>query len=98
MKQYTPELYLSGEQAVRFEKKIIEFLIREEKIKELKISDRDKLKTLTQLSVQETAQMGSIFDRRQLRRYVRLKKKIPPVVFSGWRDLIFSLKLQLKFH
>lgn len=78
--KYNDELSMGAEQKVLFEKKMTEFLIREEKIKEIEMSDRDKLKTLSRLSAQETAEMRNILTRPQWRYYKKLKRKYQPIV------------------
>ena len=71
---------MGAEQKVLFEKKMTEFLIREEKIKKIEMSDREKLKTLTRLSAQETAEMRNILTRPQWRYYKKLKRKYQLIV------------------
>ncbi|MGB3145332.1 MAG: hypothetical protein WBB24_14615 [Maribacter sp.] len=78
--KYAAELGMSADQSLQFETKMVEFLIRKEKIKELEESYKKKLSLLTQLSKQETAEMGTILTRPQLRKYKTLKKKYQPVL------------------
>ena len=80
LEKYDKELSMGAEQRILFENKLIEFLIRENKIKNLDMSVRDKLKTLTRLSAQETAEMRNILTRPQWRYYKKLKKRYQPVV------------------
>ncbi len=78
--QYIDELAMSADQALKFETKMVEFLIRKEKIEEMEESYKRKLSLLTRLSKQETAEMGTILTRPQLRKYKTLKKKYQPVL------------------
>lgn len=78
-KQYRGKLGMPVDQTTRFMNKIEEFVLRKQKIEALDVSVAEKLDLLQQLSDQETAEMGNILTRRQLRKYRRLKKKIQPV-------------------
>lgn len=78
--KYAVELGMSADQALKFETKMVEFLIRKEKIEALEVSHRKKLNLLTRLSRQETAEMGTLLTRPQLRKYKTLKKKYQPVL------------------
>lgn len=76
---YQPELVMTGDQTLLFEKKLEEFLIREEEIKGLDVSPEDKLVLLTQLSEQQTAEMSNILTRPQLKRFTKVKYKLQPI-------------------
>ncbi len=77
---YTPELVLSGNQLLQFESKVKEFLIRRSRVDaEQHMTTREQLKLLKRISKQENAEMQNILTRPQLRRYVKIKRKIQPV-------------------
>ena len=78
-KAYEGELGMSAEQAVLFQKKLEEFVIRANAIKARDFSTEEKLRLLTMLSEQETAEMGTILTLPQVRRYQELKKTIQPI-------------------
>jgi len=81
--KYQPELVMSSDQTLLFEKKISEFLIREKEIKTRQsLSVRQKMRLLKRLSRQETAEMGNILTRPQLRRYKKVKRRIQPVMIT----------------
>lgn len=76
---YQPELGMNASQAVLFEKKVIEFLMRAEKIKEMEIPSSEKPFLLIKLNEQETEEMGNILTVPQLRKYARIKDRIQPM-------------------
>lgn len=78
-KEYQPELVMTGDQTLLFEKKLEEFLIREAQIRELDLSVADKIHLLTKLSEQQQAEMANILTRPQLRRYARINATIQPL-------------------
>ena len=78
-KAYEGELGMSAEQAVLFQKKLEEFVIRANAIKARDFTTEEKLRLLTTLSEQETAEMGTILTLPQVRRYQELKKTIQPI-------------------
>lgn len=83
---YQPELVMTSDQTLLFEKKVGEFLIREKKIKSRQdLTIRQRMRLLARLSRQETAEMRNILTRPQFRRYKEVKKKIQPVVMSVGR-------------
>lgn len=78
--KYTPELVLSSRQLLPFQSKVTEFLIRRAKIDQLRdLSVKQKIKLLKKLSKQENAEMQNILTRPQLRRYIKVKKRIQPI-------------------
>lgn len=79
VRAYQPELVMDATQVLLFEKKVIEFLMREEKIRQLDIPQTEKIHLLTLLREQETAEMIDILTRPQLRHYERIKPRIQPV-------------------
>ena len=79
VRAYQPELVMDATQALLFEKKVIEFLMREEKIRQLNIPETEKLHLLKLLREQETAEMIDILTRPQLRHYERIKPRIQPI-------------------
>ena len=78
-KAYEGELDMSAEQAVLFQKKLEEFVIRANTIKARDFTTEEKLRLLTTLSEQETVEMGTILTLPQVRRYQELKKTIQPI-------------------
>lgn len=79
VEEYQPELVMTGSQALLFEQKLSEFLLRAEKIRKMNLSTKDRLHMLSQLSEQETQEMVNILTRRQLKRYMKVKPKIQPI-------------------
>lgn len=78
--KYTPELVLSSNQLLPFQSKVTEFLIRKTTIDDLPDrSTKEKLRLLKKLSKQENAEMQNILTRPQLRRYIKVKKRIQPI-------------------
>ncbi|AYN68119.1 hypothetical protein D1013_12425 [Euzebyella marina] len=76
---YQPELVLGSDQVLLFQKKLEEFLIRENKIQKAEMSPEDKMFLLSQLADQQRAEMSNILTRPQLRRYEKVKDQIQPV-------------------
>ncbi|PKB00530.1 hypothetical protein B0O79_3997 [Flavobacteriaceae bacterium MAR_2009_75] len=76
---YQPELVMSGNQTLLFQKKLQEFLTRENKIQRSEMSPEDKLHLLSQLAQQQRAEMANILTRPQLKRYIKVKQEIQPV-------------------
>ncbi|MGB6153354.1 MAG: hypothetical protein WBG48_15350 [Pricia sp.] len=78
-KKYEPELVMTTDQALLFEKKLGEFLIRSNEIKQLNRPVKEKLQLLQELSAQENSEMANILSRRQVRRYAKVKSKLQPI-------------------
>ena len=76
--KYNAELSLTAKQQSLFQKKVEEFLIRREDIEANK-SGKEKLDLLYSLQKVETAEMGNIITRPQLRLYKKIKKDIQPL-------------------
>ncbi|WP_149303174.1 hypothetical protein [Pareuzebyella sediminis] len=77
--KYQPELVMTGEQTLLFEKKVTEFLLRRQDIKRMNITTEDKLFLLADLAEQEANEMGTILTRRQLRQYLKVQPVLQPV-------------------
>ncbi len=76
--EYNKYLYMNGEQPLLFEKKIAEFLISKNKIKD-RYNGKEMLDKLFILSQEETREMGDILTRVQLEKYEEIKMKIQPL-------------------
>ncbi|RMB57324.1 hypothetical protein EAX61_11285 [Dokdonia sinensis] len=76
--EYNKHLYMNGEQPLLFEKKVAEFLISKNKIKD-QYEGKKMLDKLAILSTEETREMGDILTRQQLKKYREVKMKIQPL-------------------
>ena len=77
--KYQPELVMTGTQTRLFERKLSEFLIRADEIKNLDISAEERLYMLRQLSAQENEEMANILTHPQVQRYINIKPELQPV-------------------
>ncbi len=77
--KYQPELVMTGTQTRLFERKVSEFLLRAEKIKQTELPVNEKMKLLQELSIQENGEMANILSRPQVKRYVTVKSNIQPI-------------------
>ena len=75
---YNKELGLTGKQVILFQKKVEEYLIREERIHQ-SLTGTTKLNRLHKLRELETLEMGDILTRPQLNLYKKLKPQIQPL-------------------
>ena len=75
---YNKELGLTGKQVTLFQKKVEEYLIREERVHQ-SLTGKTKLNRLYALRQLETKEMGNILTRPQLARYKKLKPTIQPL-------------------
>lgn len=76
---YQPELVMTGTQTRLFERKVSEFLIRADKIKQMELPIREKMQLLQELSLQENGEMANILSRPQVKRYIKVKSNIQPI-------------------
>lgn len=76
---YQAELGMTVEQAVLFQKKAEEFVLRRNEIISRDFTTKEKLGLLKRLSKQETAEMANILTLPQVRQYKKLKKDIQPI-------------------
>lgn len=76
---YQTELVLNARQLPIFQKKLEEFLIRENKIQKANIPVQDKMVMLTRLADQQRAEMANILTRPQLKRYAKIRRDIQPI-------------------
>ena len=79
--EYNKHLYMNETQPALFQKKVVEFLISREKIKE-SYEGREMLERLTVLSEEETREMGDILTRMQLEKYREVKMQIQPIAVA----------------
>ena len=77
-KTYDDQLALDGKQFVLFEKKVEEYLIREEKIHE-KFTGETKLNMLYKLRKAETMEMRNVLTKPQFDLYKRIKSQVQPL-------------------
>ena len=70
---------MTGTQTRLFERKLGEFMIRSQNIKEMDISTEDRLYLLRDLSEQETEEMTNILTRPQVKKYVKVKPRLQPI-------------------
>ena len=77
-KDYNKELALDGEQVTLFQKKVEEFLIRREDIKE-RYSGKRELDALMNLQSQETIEMMNILTQPQMDLYRKIKPRLQPL-------------------
>ncbi|WP_411767522.1 hypothetical protein [Winogradskyella sp. A3E31] len=75
---YNKELGLTGKQVTLFQKKVEEYLIREERIHQ-SLTGKTKLNRLHALRTLETKEMGDILTQPQLTLYKKLKPKLQPL-------------------
>ncbi|GAB4164171.1 MAG: hypothetical protein Tsb0033_25280 [Winogradskyella sp.] len=76
--RYNDELALDAKQYILFQKKVEEFLIREEKIHD-KFKGKEKLNKLYKLRKAESLEMRNILTQQQFNLYKRLKPQIQPL-------------------
>ncbi len=76
--KYDLQLSMSGEQRLLFQKKVTEFLIRAEDVKE-KYKGKEKLDLLYALQKNETAEMQDILTRPQHNLYVKIRDNLQPL-------------------
>ena len=77
-KTYDDQLGLDGKQFTLFEKKVEEYLIREEKIHN-EFKGKTKLNMLYKLRKAETMEMRNVLTKPQFDLYKRLKPQIQPL-------------------
>ncbi|WP_228851587.1 hypothetical protein [Aegicerativicinus sediminis] len=77
-KEYNRQLALDGKQITLFEKKVEEFLIKSEKVKE-NYSGKEMLDQLFILQKQESMDMGNILTNLQYKLYLKIKPEIQPL-------------------
>ena len=77
-KTYDHQLGFNGKQFILFEKKVEEYLIREENIHE-KFEGEEKLYLLYKLRKAETMEMRNILTQVQFDLYKRIKSQIQPL-------------------
>ncbi|MBO6880274.1 hypothetical protein [Winogradskyella sp.] len=77
-KKYDDQLGLDGKQFTLFQKKIEEFLIREEKLHET-YTGKEKLDMIYNLRKAETMEMRNILTQPQFDLYRRIKPQIQPL-------------------
>ncbi|SHH59760.1 hypothetical protein [Winogradskyella jejuensis] len=75
---YDDKLSLEGEQFMLFQKKVEEFLIREEKIHN-NYSGKQKLDLINELRKAETMEMRNVLTQIQFDVYKRIKPEIQPL-------------------
>lgn len=75
---YNKELALDGKQIILFEKKVEEFLIRREEIKQ-RYSGKRQLDALVNLQAQESLEMRNILTQPQMDIYKKIKRSIQPL-------------------
>ncbi|TCK69312.1 hypothetical protein DFQ05_0833 [Winogradskyella wandonensis] len=75
---YDDKLSLEGEQFMLFQKKVEEFLIREEKIHN-NYSGKQKLDLINELRKAETMEMRNVLTQIQFDLYKRIKPEIQPL-------------------
>ena len=86
MRAYQAELGMTVEQALLFRNKAEEFVIRRQRLQQKDLPVEEKIRLLQQLSDQETAEMGNVLTRIQLRAYQKLKLTIQPVAVVVDKD------------
>lgn len=77
-KSYDEQLALDGKQFILFQKKVEEFLIREEKIHN-QYSGKKKLDFINELRKAETLEMRNVLTSIQYDLYKKIKPKIQPL-------------------
>ncbi len=78
-KKYNSQLALRAKQMNLFEIKVEEFLINEQKIRNSNLSTAQKLVELQKNYDMESADMGDILTRPQLKLYKKLKTEYQPI-------------------
>ena len=76
--EYNKQLALDSKQVPLFEKKVEEFLIREEKIRR-SLKGKPMLDAMVKLRLQETGEMANILTQPQLDLYKRVKAELQPL-------------------
>ncbi|MEA1785405.1 hypothetical protein U1E44_04815 [Arenibacter sp. GZD96] len=77
--QYQPRLVMGVDQALAFQEKVAEYLIRQKAVLDTDFSPRKKRYYLERLSAQETSEMADILERFRLEEYIRIKSDIQPL-------------------
>lgn len=77
-KKYDDQLGLDGDQFIKFQKIVEEYLIREEKIHK-KFSGKEKLDMIYKLREAESMEMRNILTQPQFNLYLRVKPQIQPL-------------------
>ena len=76
--EYNKQLALDSKQVPLFEKKVEEFLIREENIRRT-LKGKPMLDAMVKLRLQETGEMANILTQPQLDLYKRVKAELQPL-------------------
>lgn len=76
--EYDQKLGLTADQALRFEIKVEEFLIRAKKIRN-ELTGKEKLDALALLQVREMQEMGDILTQPQLDLYKKIRPTLQPL-------------------
>jgi hypothetical protein len=84
-KTYDNQIGLDGRQFILFQKKIEEYLIREEKIHK-SYSGKKKLDMITKLRAAETMEMRNILTKPQFELYTKLKPEIQPIAIVSTNE------------
>ncbi|WP_178988479.1 hypothetical protein [Winogradskyella schleiferi] len=84
-KTYDDQISLDGKQFILFEKKIEEFLIKEEDIHE-NFEGEEKLNLLYKLRKAETMEMRNILTQPQFDLYRRIKPQLQPLAMVNTDD------------
>jgi hypothetical protein len=84
-KAYDNQIGLDGKQFILFQKKIEEYLIREEKIHK-SYSGKKKLDMITKLRAAETMEMRNILTKPQFELYTKLKPEIQPIAIVSTNE------------
>ncbi len=77
--KYQPRLVMGVDQALQFQEKVAEFLIRKNAVLDTDFSPGKKQFYLERLSSQETSEMSDILERFRMEEYIRLKKEMQPL-------------------
>ena len=80
-KEYDDRLGLDGKQFTLFQKKVEEFLIREEKLHQSYVG-KEKLDLIYKLRKAETMEMRNILTQPQFDLYRRIKSQIQPIAIT----------------
>ncbi|WP_369994588.1 hypothetical protein [Winogradskyella sp.] len=80
-KEYDDQLGLDGKQFTLFQKKVEEFLIREEKLHQSYVG-KEKLDMIYKLRKAETMEMRNILTQPQFDLYRRIKSQIQPIAIT----------------
>lgn len=76
---YQADVGMTVEQASAVYEKIVATLAKQNEIKNSTASAAEKKKSLTDLSKQETEQIGTILDATQMKNYKKMKKTLQPI-------------------